>query len=42
MQVFISYSSRDRVEALKIKALVDELGHNGWMDVFDIRARSRT
>jgi hypothetical protein len=40
MQVFISYSSRDRVEALKVKALVDELGHDGWMDVFDIRAGS--
>jgi tetratricopeptide (TPR) repeat protein len=38
MQVFISYSSLDRVEALKIKALVDELGHDAWMDVFDIRA----
>ncbi|MER2509465.1 MAG: toll/interleukin-1 receptor domain-containing protein [Amaricoccus sp.] len=40
MQVFISYSSRDRVEALKVKALVDELGHDAWMDVFDIRVGS--
>jgi tetratricopeptide (TPR) repeat protein len=38
MRVFISYSSRDRIEALKVKALVDELGHDAWMDVFDIRA----
>lgn len=38
MQVFISYSSRDRVEALQLKALVDELGHDAWMDVFDLRA----
>lgn len=40
MQIFISYSSRDRIEALKVKALVDELGHDAWMDVFDIRAGS--
>jgi hypothetical protein len=40
MQVFISYSSRDRIEALKVEALVDQLGHDAWMDVFDLRAGS--
>ena|SRR5688572_5987466 len=38
MQVFMSYSSRDRVEALKLKTLVDAPGHDAWMDVFDVRA----
>jgi len=37
MQVFISYSSRDRIDALQVKALVDAMGHDAWMDVFDLR-----
>jgi hypothetical protein len=36
-KVFISYSSRDRVEALALKQLVEDCGCTCWMDLFDIQ-----
>jgi hypothetical protein len=38
VKVFVSYSSRDRRAALQVKEAIDRLGHDAWMDVFDIRA----
>lgn len=39
LKVFISYSSRDRPDALKEIAEAD--GHDAWMDLFDIRPSAR-
>ena len=41
MRAFISYSSRDRVEALQMKRLIERLGHEAWMDVFDVEPAAR-
>jgi hypothetical protein len=41
MKVFISYSSRDRVEAFALKALIERQGHDAWMDVFDIQPAAK-
>jgi hypothetical protein len=35
-RVFISYSSRDRIEALALRKIVEESGGQTWMDIFDI------
>ena len=39
--VFISYSSRDRPDALRLKEIVEADGHEAWMDVFDIHPSAR-
>ena len=40
-RVFISYSSRDRPDALRLKEIVESEGHDAWMDLFDIRPAGR-
>jgi hypothetical protein len=39
--VFISYSSRDRPDALRLKEIAEADGHDAWMDLFDIRPSAR-
>jgi TIR domain len=41
LKVFISYSSRDRPDALRLKEIVESDGHDGWMDLFDIHPAAR-
>jgi hypothetical protein len=41
LRVFISYSSRDRGDALWLKELVEAAGHRVWLDVFDLRPAAR-
>ena len=41
LRVFISYSSRDRLDALRLKEIVESGGHDVWMDLFDIRPAAR-
>lgn len=41
LKVFISYSSRDRPDALRLKEIVESDGHDAWMDLFDIRPAAR-
>jgi hypothetical protein len=41
LKVFISYSSRDRPDALRLKELIESEGHDAWMDLFDIRPAAR-
>ncbi|WP_250008143.1 toll/interleukin-1 receptor domain-containing protein [Actinoplanes sp. M2I2] len=36
-KVFVSYSSRDRLAALRIKEIAEADGHHVWLDQFDIR-----
>lgn len=40
-RIFISYSSRDRPAALQLLKLVEDAGHDAWMDLFDIRPAQR-
>ncbi|MBB5867532.1 hypothetical protein F4553_000911 [Allocatelliglobosispora scoriae] len=37
MRIFVSYSSRDRLEALRLKEIAEGDGHQVWLDVFDIQ-----
>ena len=41
LKVFISYSSRDRSDALRLKELIESDGHDVWMDLFDIHPAAR-
>ncbi len=41
LKIFISYSSRDRPDALRLKEIVEADGHDVWMDLFDIRPSAR-
>jgi hypothetical protein len=41
LRVFISYSSRDRPEALRLKEIAESDGHDAWMDLFDIHPSAR-
>jgi hypothetical protein len=41
LQVFLSYSSRDRPDALEVKQIAEADGHDVWMDLFDIRPAER-
>jgi hypothetical protein len=41
LKVFISYSSRDRGDALRLKEIAEADGHDAWMDLFDIRPSAR-
>jgi hypothetical protein len=41
LKVFISYSSRDRPDALRLKEIAEADGHDAWMDLFDIRPSAR-
>src|SRR5215210_1622230 len=41
LRVFISYSSRDRPDALRLKEIVESDGHDAWMDLFDIHPAAR-
>jgi hypothetical protein len=41
LKIFISYSSRDRPDALRLKEIAEEDGHDAWMDLFDIRPSAR-
>lgn len=41
MRIFISYSSRDRPAALQLLKLVEDAGHDAWMDLFDIQPAQR-
>jgi hypothetical protein len=41
LRVFVSYSSRDRLDALRLKEIVESGGHDVWMDLFDIRPAAR-
>jgi hypothetical protein len=41
MRVFVSYSSQDRLAALQLHKLVEEAGHDAWMDLFDIQPAKR-
>jgi hypothetical protein len=34
--VFVSYSSKDRLDALKVREILEERGCRVWLDVFDI------
>ena len=36
-RVFVSYSSRDRLSALRVKEIAEADGHDVWMDQFDIQ-----
>jgi hypothetical protein len=36
LRIFISYSSLDRLEALRVKEIAESDGHDVWMDQFDI------
>jgi TIR domain-containing protein len=36
-KVFVSYSSRDRADAFKIKSLLESHGCEVWLDFFDIQ-----
>ena len=36
-KIFITYSSRDRGDALRLKEIAEADGHDAWMDLFDIR-----
>lgn len=40
-RVFISYSSRDRPDALRVREIAEAAGHRVWMDVFDIEPATR-
>lgn len=40
-KIFISYSSRDRGDALRLKEIAEADGHDAWMDLFDIRPSAR-
>jgi hypothetical protein len=41
LRVFLSYSSRDRPDALEVKQIAEADGHDVWMDLFDIRPAER-
>jgi TIR domain len=41
LKIFISYSSRDRGDALRLKEIAEADGHDAWMDLFDIRPSAR-
>ena len=41
LKIFISYSSRDRGDALSLKEIAEADGHDAWMDLFDIRPSAR-
>lgn len=41
LKIFISYSSRDREDALRLKEIAEADGHDAWMDLFDIRPSAR-
>jgi hypothetical protein len=41
LRVFISYSSRDRPAALRLKEIAESDGHDVWMDLFDIQPAAR-
>lgn len=41
LEIFISYSSRDRGDALRLKEIAEADGHDAWMDLFDIRPSAR-
>lgn len=41
LKIFISYSSRDRADALRLKEIAEADGHDAWMDLFDIRPSAR-
>jgi hypothetical protein len=41
LRVFISYSSRDRPDALRLKEIAESDGHDAWMDLFDIQPAAR-
>src|SRR3954453_6681543 len=41
LHVFISYSSRDREDALCLKEIAEAEGHDAWMDLFDIQPAAR-
>jgi hypothetical protein len=41
LKVFISYSSRDRPDALRLKEIVESDGNDAWMDLFDIHPAAR-
>ena len=41
LNIFISYSSRDRGDALRLKEIAEADGHDAWMDLFDIRPSAR-
>lgn len=41
LKVFISYSSRDRPDALRLKEIAESAGHDVWMDLFDIHPAAR-
>jgi hypothetical protein len=41
LKIFISYSSRDRADALRLKEIAEAEGHDAWMDLFDIRPSAR-
>lgn len=41
LRVFISYSSQDRVHALRLKELAEADGHEAWLDLFDIKPAER-
>lgn len=41
LKIFISYSSRDRADALRLKEIAEADGHDVWMDLFDIRPSAR-
>jgi TIR domain len=41
LKVFVSYSSRDRSDALRLKELMESDGHDVWMDLFDIHPAAR-
>ena len=41
LNVFISYSSRDRLDALRLKEIVESDGHDAWINLFDIHPAAR-
>jgi TIR domain len=41
LKIFISYSSRDRPDALRLKEIAEADGHDAWMDMFDIHPSAR-
>lgn len=41
LKIFISYSSRDRGDALRLKEIAEADGHDTWMDLFDIHPSAR-
>jgi hypothetical protein len=40
-KAFISYSSRDQIEALAVRKILEDCGVQTWMDIFDTSPKEK-